>query len=70
MQTATTCGTCQGAGETISSKPNGSDAQGLIVKEETVSINIPAGVTEGVQLKVGGKGNEAPGKNSQFQEIY
>lgn len=64
MQTATTCGTCQGAGEIISSKPNGSDAQGLVVKEETVSIQIPAGVTEGVQLKVGGKGNEAPGKNS------
>ncbi|MGJ8744513.1 molecular chaperone DnaJ [Polaribacter sp.] len=64
MQTATTCSTCGGAGEIISSKPNGSDAQGLIVKEETVPINIPAGVTEGVQLKVGGKGNEAPGKNS------
>ena len=64
MQTATTCSTCSGAGEMISSKPNGSDAQGLIVEEETVSINIPAGVTEGVQLKVGGKGNEAPGKNS------
>jgi molecular chaperone DnaJ len=64
MQTATTCSSCSGAGETISSKPNGADAQGLIVNEETVSINIPAGVTEGVQLKVGGKGNEAPGKNS------
>ena len=64
MQTATTCSRCSGAGEMISSKPNGSDAQGLIVKEETVSINIPEGVTEGVQLKVGGKGNEAPGKNS------
>ena len=64
MQTATTCGSCSGAGEVISSKPNDADAQGLIVKEETVSINIPAGVTEGVQLKVGGKGNEAPGKNS------
>ncbi|MCT4698944.1 molecular chaperone DnaJ [Tenacibaculum haliotis] len=64
MQTATTCGTCQGAGEILNSKPGGSDAQGLIVKEETVSINIPEGVTEGVQLKVGGKGNEAPGKNS------
>ena len=64
MQTATTCSSCQGAGETINSKPNGSDSQGLIVKEETVSIQIPAGVTEGVQLKVGGKGNEAPGKNS------
>ncbi len=64
MQTATTCGTCSGAGEIISSKPSGADAQGLLVKEETVSINIPAGVTEGVQLKVGGKGNDAPGKNS------
>lgn len=64
MQTATTCGTCSGAGEIISSKPNEADNQGLITKEETVSINIPAGVTEGVQLKVGGKGNDAPGKNS------
>lgn len=64
MQTATTCGSCGGAGETLSNRPEGADAQGLIFKEETVSINIPAGVTEGVQLKVGGKGNEAPGKNS------
>ena len=55
---------CSGAGEMISSKPNGADAQGLVVEEETVSINIPEGVTEGVQLKVGGKGNDAPGKNS------
>jgi len=53
-----------GAGEIIHNKPNGSDAQGLIVTEETVTINIPEGVTEGVQLKVGGKGNDAPGKNS------
>ena len=64
MQTATTCNTCQGAGQSLDSKPNGSDANGLVVKEETVSIQIPAGVTEGVQLKVAGKGNEAPGKNS------
>ncbi|MGB0891170.1 MAG: molecular chaperone DnaJ [Flavobacteriaceae bacterium] len=64
MQTATTCSSCQGAGETIKSKPNGADAQGMVSNEETVSINIPAGVTEGVQLKVAGKGNEAPGKNS------
>ena len=64
MQTATTCGTCHGAGQMLDSKPNGADAQGMIVREETVAINIPEGVTEGVQLKVGGKGNEAPGKNS------
>ncbi|WP_299619959.1 molecular chaperone DnaJ [uncultured Tenacibaculum sp.] len=64
MQTATTCTTCQGAGEMIDKRPNDADAQGMVVKEETVTINIPEGVTEGVQLKVGGKGNEAPGKNS------
>ena len=33
----------------------------MITKEETVEIEIPAGVTDGVQLKVSGKGNEAPG---------
>jgi molecular chaperone DnaJ len=64
MQTATTCNTCGGAGEVLDKKPKGADAQGLIVKEETVSIKIPAGVNEGVQLKVSSKGNEAPGKNS------
>lgn len=64
MQTATTCSSCQGAGEMINSRPSNADAQGMVVKEETVSINIPEGVTEGVQLKVGGKGNEAPGNNS------
>lgn len=64
MQTASTCPTCQGAGEVIDNRPKGSDAQGMITKEETVSIKIPAGVSDGVQLKVTGKGNEAPGKNS------
>jgi len=64
MQQASTCPTCQGAGEILKNRPSGADAQGLIVDEETVSINIPQGVTEGVQLKVGGKGNEAPGGNS------
>jgi molecular chaperone DnaJ len=35
----------------------------MIQEEETVSINIPEGVTDGVQLKVTGKGNDAPGNN-------
>jgi len=64
MQTAATCPTCNGAGQIIQSKPNEADAQGLIVSEETVTINIPEGVTEGVQLKVSGKGNEAAGNHS------
>jgi len=64
MQTAAPCNTCSGSGQIINSKPNDADAQGLIVEEETVSIKIPAGVTNDMQLKVTGKGNEAPGKNS------
>ncbi|TYA57529.1 molecular chaperone DnaJ [Formosa maritima] len=61
MQTATTCTTCGGAGQSIDKKPNDADAHGMLVKEETVSIKIPAGVVDGMQLKVSGKGNEAPG---------
>jgi molecular chaperone DnaJ len=64
MQTSSTCPTCHGAGEVLDKKPKNADSSGLIQKEETVSIKIPAGVTEGVQLKVNGKGNAAPGNNS------
>jgi len=61
MQTATTCPTCGGSGQTIESKPINADAQGMVVEDETVSIKIPAGVVDGMQLKVSGKGNDAPG---------
>lgn len=61
MQTSAACPTCGGAGQSIDKKPSGADAQGLMVQEETVSVKIPAGVVEGMQLKVTGKGNEAPG---------
>ena len=61
MQTASACPTCGGAGQSIDKKPADADAQGLKVQEETVSVKIPAGVVEGMQLKVTGKGNEAPG---------
>ena len=61
MQTAAPCTTCGGAGQTIDSKPDNADAEGMLLKEETVSIKIPAGVEDGMNLKVSGKGNEAPG---------
>ncbi len=64
MQSSSTCPTCHGAGESIDKRPKNADANGLIIKEENVSIKIPAGVTDGVQLKVNGKGNAAPGSNS------
>ena len=61
MQTAATCSTCGGAGQVIDKRPSDADAQGLKVQEETVSIKIPAGVEDSMQLKVTGKGNDAPG---------
>jgi molecular chaperone DnaJ len=61
MQSATTCHVCGGAGQTIESKPNDADVHGMILEDETVSIKIPAGVVDGMQLKVSGKGNDAPG---------
>ena len=61
MQTSATCNTCGGSGQIIDKKPANADAQGMLTTEETVSIKIPAGVVDGMQLKVSGKGNEAPG---------
>ena len=61
MQTAVTCPTCQGSGQSIEYRPKGTDALGMVDEEETVTIKIPAGVEEGMQLKVSGKGNAAPG---------
>ncbi|MEA1787043.1 molecular chaperone DnaJ [Arenibacter sp. GZD96] len=61
MQTATACGVCSGSGQLIDHRPVGADAQGLVIEEETVSIKIPGGVENDMQLKVPGKGNDAPG---------
>lgn len=60
MQTQTHCTTCQGVGKVADKIPAGANAQGLIKEEEEVTINIPAGAREGIQLNVRGKGNDAP----------
>ncbi len=60
MQTQTVCHTCQGAGKVIDKKPSDADAQGLRRQEEVIEIEIPAGVEEGMQLSVRGKGNAGP----------
>ena len=60
MQTQSTCHACQGAGKSIDKKPSDADAQGLKRQEEVIEIDIPAGVEEGMQLSVRGKGNAGP----------
>jgi len=61
MVSATTCSSCDGSGQIIDKRPSGVDNSGLVSKEEIISVKIPAGVGEGMQLSMGGKGNEAPG---------
>jgi molecular chaperone DnaJ len=57
MQTVTTCPTCQGEGQIITSKCGHCKGEGRVYGEEMVSIDIPAGVGEGMQLSMSGKGN-------------
>ena len=57
MQTSTICPTCQGDGKTITDKCNHCAGEGVIRDEEVISIKIPAGVGEGMQLNVSGRGN-------------
>lgn len=57
MQTVTTCPACNGEGSTITAKCSDCKGEGRVYGEETVSIDIPAGVQEGMQLNVSGRGN-------------
>ena len=59
MQTTSTCPTCQGEGQTITNKCKSCHGHGTQTGEEVISINIPAGVGEGMQVNVSGKGNAA-----------
>ena len=60
MQTTSTCPTCNGEGQTITSKCGTCHGEGVERAEETITINIPAGVVDGMQLSMTGKGNAAP----------
>ncbi len=59
MQTTATCPNCGGEGQIITDKCTDCAGNGVIKGEEVISIRIPAGVSEGMQLSMGGKGNAA-----------
>lgn len=60
MQTQSECPTCRGEGKIIRDKCNHCQGEGIVREEEVININIPAGVMEGMQLSMSGKGNAAP----------
>ena len=57
MQTTVACPSCSGSGQTITAKCGTCKGEGKTSGEETIEIEIPAGVAEGMQLSMRGKGN-------------
>jgi len=57
MQTSSTCPSCGGEGQMIAEKCQKCAGNGIIKDEEVITLKIPAGVAEGMQLSVSGKGN-------------
>ncbi|MDR0983014.1 MAG: molecular chaperone DnaJ [Culturomica sp.] len=58
-QTTTICPTCGGSKRIINEKCAHCNGEGVTLSEEVITLNIPAGVQDGLQLAFGGKGNAA-----------
>jgi len=61
VQTQSTCPSCNGSGKTITKHCSSCSGSGVVSDSEVVSFHIPAGVSEGMQLNVSGKGNAPQG---------
>jgi molecular chaperone DnaJ len=59
IQTQSTCPTCGGAGKSITKKCPECNGEGIVRSDEIITFHLPAGVAEGMQLSLRGKGNAA-----------
>ena len=59
MQTTTVCNSCGGEGKSITKKCPHCSGEGIVRDDDVISLNIPAGVAEGMQLSISGRGNAA-----------
>jgi molecular chaperone DnaJ len=64
-----TCPTCQGRGETIADPCSACSGAGRVVKERTLSVNIPAGVEDGTRIRLSGEG-EAGLRGGPAGDLY
>ncbi|KPM44373.1 DnaJ 1, mitochondrial [Neonectria ditissima] len=79
FQMASTCGTCDGTGSTI---PKGSECRtcsgnGVVRERKTITIDIPAGIEDGMRLRVDGAGDAPatgrsadPNARAQAGDLY
>ncbi len=57
MQTVVTCPSCNGEGTMVTAKCGACKGDGRVYGEELLTLDIPAGVQDGMQLSMGGGGN-------------
>ena len=57
MRTEAACPRCNGEGKIIKNKCTHCNGDGIVMGEEVVEVQIPAGVMDGMQLSMRGKGN-------------
>ena len=69
MQTASACPNCGGTGKVIKNKCTHCHGDGIVKGEEIIEIDIPAGVGEGMQLTLRGKGGAGP-HNGVSGDLY
>lgn len=70
MKMVTSCGQCNGSGKIIVKICSNCNGNGIVFKKEKNSIKIPAGVAHGNVLRIQGKGNTAPDKNSLPGDLF
>ena len=63
MRSTSVCPHCEGSGKRIGNRPPESGPDGMIKKEETIKVKVPAGVEEGNYMTLNGQGNEDIWKN-------
>ena len=64
-----TCPTCQGRGEVISDPCDSCHGQGRVTRDRALSVNIPAGIEDGVRIRLAGEG-EAGARGGPSGDLY
>ncbi len=70
FQTVTTCAECRGRGSFIDEACESCSGRGEIVEKEALNVRIPQGVTEGMRLRIPGKGRPAPGAGGLPGDLF
>lgn len=69
MQTVVTCPTCNGRGKHSTKKCKHCGGDGILSKNTSIKVKIPAGIDEGESIRLTGHGEAAP-HNGQAGDLY